>query len=261
MELKLLPVVFIGHGSPMNSIRNNGFTKSLSLLGKSLKELTPSAILVISAHWLTKGTYVNTTPFPETIHDFAGFPEELYQIHYPVPGATEAAHICQQQIQSTIVLEDKTRGLDHGAWSILRHLFPEADIPVFQMSIDYQAPARYHFDLAQEIKSLRSSGFLIIGSGNIVHNLYRVNFSNDALPYDWAIEFDEMVKSKILNRDFDDLIDYQKTGNSATLSVPTNDHYLPMIYCLGLAEKKEVIKFTWEEIQHASISMRCFQIG
>jgi 4,5-DOPA dioxygenase extradiol len=256
-----LPVVFVGHGSPMNAIEKNGFTESLSSLGKSLKDLTPAAILVISAHWLTQGTYVNTTPFPKTIHDFQGFPDELYQVHYSVPGAPDAAQLCQKQIESIQVIEDKTRGLDHGAWSILKHLFPDADIPVFQMSIDYRAPARYHFNLAEEIKSLRKRGFLIIGSGNIVHNLYRVDFSRNPKPYDWAIAFDEMVKTKILKRDFNDLIEYQNMGNSAALAVPTNDHYLPMIYCLGLADKNDEFKFTWEEIQNSSISMRCFQVG
>lgn len=255
------PAWFIGHGNPMNVLMDNAFTKSLVTMGKSLQE-KPNAILVISAHWLSKnGTFVSVSNKPETIYDFYGFPDAMYKIKYPSPGAPDYAKEVKRIITSTEVLEDQEWGLDHGAWTVLKHAFPNADIPVFQMSIDYSKPASYHFKLATELQSLRNKGVLIIGSGNIVHNLRQADFHNiEANPYDWAKEFDEISKKKILSREFMDLVEYEKIGQSALLSIPTPDHYFPMIYSLGLVDDKDEVKFTYEEIQNASVSMRCFEI-
>src|SRR5688572_15127621 len=255
------PVWFIGHGNPMNVLMDNAFTKSLGVMGKSLKE-KPNAILVISAHWLTRsGTYVAVTNKPETIHDFYGFPDAMFKIQYPAPGAPDYAQEVKKIITSTEVQEDHEWGLDHGAWTVLKHSFPNADIPVLQMSIDYSKPAAYHFKLASELQSLRNKGVLIIGSGNIVHNLQLADFHNmEANPYDWAKEFDEISKKKILSREFNDLVAYEKLGQSALMSIPTPDHYFPMIYSLGLIRDKDEVKFTYEEIQNASVSMRCFEM-
>ena len=250
-----MPVFFIGHGSPMNAIEDNSFTKSLSKMDKDLKE-KPTAILVISAHWLTDGSYVNTTANPELIYDFYGFPDELYKVQYPATGAPEYAKMVTELILG--VKENKKRGLDHGTWTILKYLFPKADIPTFQLSIDYHRPMQYHFDLAAKLNGLREKGVLIIGSGNIVHNLQMMD---ETKTYDWAIEFDELSKKLINEKDFDSLIDYKKFGKSAVLSIPTVDHYVPMLYALAVSDKKEKIVFTYEGIDLASISMRCFRIG
>jgi 4,5-DOPA dioxygenase extradiol len=252
-----MPVFFIGHGNPMNAILDNPFTKSLEKMGQSVTQI-PHAILVVSAHWLTRGTFVSSTPKPETIYDFGGFPAELYKVIYPAPGSPEYARELMKDIH--MIREDKDWGLDHGAWSILKHMFPKADIPVFELSIDYHQPMQVHFDLAAQLKTLREKGVLIIGSGNIVHNLSLWFAKKDELPYDWNIEFDEWVKERINQRDFQSLIHYEKHGTSAKLSVPTPDHYIPMLYSLALADKKEDIVFTYEEVFSAA-SMRAFRIG
>ena len=252
-----MPVFFIGHGSPMNAIEDNPFTRSLQSLGKSVIE-KPNAILVVSAHWLTQGTFVSTTNLPETIYDFGGFPPELYEVNYPAPGSPEYAKEVLKLIPG--VKEDHEWGLDHGAWTVLKHLFPEAKIPVFQLSIDYYKPMEYHFDLAMQLKSLRQKGVLIIGSGNIVHNLRLFLSQNDNKPFDWALEFDAWSKEKILQHDFNSLINYETKGEAAKLAVPTVDHYVPLIYSLALADKNENIDFTYEE-NIGSISMRTFKIG
>jgi 4,5-DOPA dioxygenase extradiol len=255
-----LPVLFVGHGNPMNAIADNAFTRKLAAWGNFFAE-KPKAILVVSAHWLTRGTHVMVSAKPRTIHDFGGFPQALYQILYPAPGTPEFALETKQLITSTNVVDDNQWGLDHGAWTVLRHMFPKADIPVFQVSIDFSKPPLYHYNLAQELKTLRKKGVLIIGSGNIVHNLYQINFDEKAKPFDWAIEFDEIVKTNLQAHEYHKLIDYSSLGNAANLSVPTNDHYLPMLYSLGLTDQNESLTFTYEEIQNASISMRCFQVG
>lgn len=255
------PAWFIGHGNPMNVLMDNDFTKALHVMGNSLTD-RPNAILVISAHWLTrKGTYVAMTEKPETIYDFYGFPQAMYDIKYPSPGSPEYANEVKKIITSTEVQEDHEWGLDHGAWTVLKHAFPDANIPVFQMSIDYSKPAAYHFALAKELSTLRSKGVLIIGSGNIVHNLRAADFHNiSANPFPWAHEFDEISKTKILNREFMDLVNYEKIGQAAMMSIPTPDHYFPMIYSLGLVRDKDEVRFTYEEIQNASVSMRCFEM-
>jgi len=264
--MNMMPVLFVGHGSPMNIVENNAFTRSLAAWGKRLPR--PDAILSISAHWLTDGTHVGCMERPKTIHDFYGFPPELYAKQYRSPGAPAEAEFVTRLVKRTAVTCRLDWGLDHGTWSVLVHLFPKADIPVFQMSLDYSfndwhpKPLQYHYDLAQELAPLRERGVLIIGSGNIVHNLGIIDFENEnAEPYDWARDFDEKVKGVLVSRNEQDLIRYERLGPSAALAVPALDHYLPMIYAVALRGRSEPLAFTHEGFQHASISMRCFQIG
>ena len=257
MTNELMPVFFIGHGDPRNAIWDNPFTRSLVKMGNSVK-VKPEAILVISAHWLTTGSFVTSSPSPPLIYDFSGFPPELYQVIYPAHGAPEYAKELMKLAPE--VEENPTRGLDHGAWTILKHMFPKANIPVFQLSIDYHRPMIYHFDLAGKLQLLRNKGILVIGSGNIVHNLRFWFTKDDPKPYGWAVEFDNWVKEMIIKRDFQSLIEYQKQGTAAILSVPTADHYIPSLYALGLAKEGEEIRFTYEEVFTAA-SMRCFRIG
>lgn len=259
-----MPVLFVGHGSPMNALEDNAFTRSLKKLGEQFKQegKKPAAILVVSAHWLTRGSHVSIAPKPETIHDFGGFPQALFDAQYPAPGSPELAK--ETAKLSALIHETDDWGLDHGAWTILMHLFPEADVPVFQLSIDYYQPLQYHLDLAKELTTLREKGVLIIGSGNIVHNL-RLSMerlrNGDTRPFDWAMEFDTWAHEKIAGRDFQSLVTYEKAGEAGKLSVPTTDHYIPMLYSLGLAGEKEEIVQTYEEVTLGGISMRTFQIG
>jgi 4,5-DOPA dioxygenase extradiol len=249
-----MPVVFIGHGSPVNAVSDNDFTRSLKALGKSLSG--PKSILMVSAHWLAGSTFVCCDKKPGIIYDFYGFPEELYRVEYPAKGDPKAA-------DETAVLLRKYGvscgrwGLDHGAWTVLHHMYPAADIPVFQLSVDYTKPAEYHYEMAKSLAPLRDRGVLIIGSGNIVHNLRTIKWDTDAEPFEWAEEFDEKVKKLLLKAGHDGLMHYEKLGKSAAMAVPTNDHYLPMMYPLALAGKDK-IEFTYEGIQNGSISMRCF---
>ncbi len=265
MEQKM-PLLFIGHGSPLNIILDNSFTQSLAEWGKRLPP--PRAIMVISAHWLTAGTHVTCMDRPRTIHDFYGFPDELYKISYPSPGAAIEARFVTSAVRKAEVQCNLDWGLDHASWAVLKHLYPAADIPVFELSLDYTfnewhpKPLQYHYELAAELAGLRQRGVLIIGSGNIVHNLARIDFSNmDAAPYPWAVEFDEQVKECLRSGNHRELLQLEKLGKSAALGVPTLDHYLPMIYVLGLQEKGEPLTFSHEGFQNGSISMRCFQIG
>jgi 4,5-DOPA dioxygenase extradiol len=261
-----MPVLFVGHGSPMNIIQDNSYTRSLAALAQKIPQ--PKAVLVISAHWLTQGTYVTCMERPETIHDFYGFPKELYTIQYASPGSSSEARYVSETVKKTNVGCSLDWGLDHASWAVLKHLYPQADIPVFEMSLDYTfrerhpKPLKYHYDLAKELAGLRTRGVLIMGSGNIVHNLSMIDFENtDAEPYEWAVEVDEHVKKSLLTGDHDGLIHYMGLGKGATLAVPTLDHYLPMIYAIALQEKNELVTFIHEGFQNASISMRCFQIG
>lgn len=254
-----MPVLFVGHGNPMNALYDNAFTKTLNAWGNRLDK--PTAILVISAHWLTQGvTQVSSNPKPQTIHDFGGFPQELFNVQYTPVGHPTLAHELAQNVTSIKVHEDHQMGLDHGAWTILKHMYPKADIPVFQMSIDFSKPASYHLALAAELKKLRDRGVLIMGSGNIVHNLGAIKWDEkDSKPYDWAVEFDSTVKKLIDAKEFDKLANFQSLGKSASLSHPSIDHYLPMIYSLGITDKSEDIAYTYEGFEMGSISMRCFE--
>ncbi len=254
----LMPALFLAHGHPINAILDNNFTRRLSEINQEIEK--PNAIMVISAHWETKGTYVSVNQFPKTIYDFGGFDKRLFEIKYEPKGhptlAREAIKL------NKIIQEDNKMGLDHGAWAVLKYLYPEADIPVFQLSIDYSENPNYHFELAKQLKALRKKGVLIIGSGNIVHNLNLLDWnSQTASPYDWVLEFDLKVKKKLEIQQFEDLINYKNMGKSALLSIPTNEHYLPMLYILGLLEKGEKITHLYEAYEFGSLSMRSFKIS
>ncbi|MCU0360202.1 MAG: 4,5-DOPA dioxygenase extradiol [Bacteroidia bacterium] len=254
-----MPVLFIGHGNPMNAITDTPYGRSWAELGKKLPK--PKAILCISAHWLTNGTAVNISAQPKTIHDFGGFPDELFKVHYPAPGSPEVAKQVIQEITSVKVQEDLTWGLDHGAWSILKHIYPQANVPVFQMSIDYGKSPEYHYKLGKELSALRNRGVLILSSGNIVHNLGMVSWNDPNKKFDWAIEFDTLVKEQVLKNDPLPLIHYQKNARLAQLAHPTNDHYLPLMYTLGLRDDKDQVNFLTETIDMGSISMRSILFG
>ena len=251
-----MPVLFLGHGSPMNAIEENMFVASFRELGHSLPK--PQLILCVSAHWETKGTFVTAMSSPETIHYFGGFPRELYEVQYPAPGSPEWASKAKKIITKTEVELDYNWGLDHGAWSVIKHLYPQADVPVIQMSIDYTKPSQYHYDLAKEIGELSRKGVLIVGSGNMVHNLRLADFrrlSGDPYGYDWAIEANELMKSYILDDDHQSLIQYRKQGAAFDLAIPTPEHYLPLIYALALKEKNDEITLFNDEPVGGSLTM------
>jgi 4,5-DOPA dioxygenase extradiol len=247
-----MPLLFIGHGSPMNAIENNNYTTSWKELGKILP--VPKAILCISAHWLTSGTFVTTMQNPRTIHDFGGFPKILYEQQYPAPGTPEFAEKTRKLVKSPKILSDFEWGFDHGTWSVLLPMFPLAKIPVFQLSIDYYKPTTYHYDLAKQLSDLRSEGVLIIGSGNIVHNLGRI--SSNSNPYDWAVEFDQKITSYLENSDHKSVIDFQDLDKLAQIAHPTFDHFIPLLYIIGLQQKTDKMEFFNLGFDMASISMR-----
>lgn len=254
-----LPVLFIGHGSPMNAIEENQYTHGWKLLSAKLPQ--PKAILMISAHWLTEGTMVHETEKPKTIHDFWGFPEPLYKIQYPCPGVVEAARLTKSVVKKTRIDSDTEWGIDHGAWVPLRYLFPKANIPIFQLSIDVSKSAQFHYNLGKELAPLRDRGIMIIGSGNIVHNLGRMDHARDAEPFSWAVEFDELAKHRLLKKEHEALISYEGLGKAAGISIPTPDHYWPLLYSIALQEDNESISFPVTGIAHGSISMRAVTIG
>lgn len=249
-----MPLLFVGHGNPMYAISENKYKKAWEEMGKKLPR--PNAVLCISAHWLTNGTSIAMTDKPKTIHDFGGFPQELFDVQYPAPGATDYAKMAASNIHSIKVHEDFEWGLDHGAWSVLRNMYPNADVPVFQMSIDYGKSPLYHYNLAKELASLRSKGVLIISSGNVVHNLGMIQWDAQSKPFDWAVEFDELVKKSIEDNNPTPLIEYQKLGKIATMAHPTNDHYLPLMYTLGLRDQKDEFQFFNDTLDMGSLSMR-----
>lgn len=256
-----MPVLFLGHGSPMNAIEENQFVVGFRTIAKTLP--TPNAILCISAHWYTNGTKVTAMELPRTIHDFGGFPKELFEVQYPAKGSPTLAEEAQKALSPISVELDEKWGLDHGAWSVIKHLFPDANIPVVQLSIDYTQPAQYHYDLAQSLNELRSKGVLIIGSGNIVHNLRMVDFANfdkDNYGYDWAIEAREFINSHLLNGNYSPLINYQKQSKSLQLAIPTPEHYLPLIYTLGLQQRGENITLFNDKLMAGSLSMTSLKI-
>lgn len=255
-----LPVLFLGHGSPMNAIADNDFIRTLNLLGKELPR--PEAILCISAHWMTEGSWITHMPTPKTIHDFYGFPQALFDVQYPAPGSPEIAEKIQGLIiDPEIQLDDEMWGLDHGTWSVLKHMYPKADIPVLQLSLYMEQPVEYHMKLGKELTKLRKEGVMIVGSGNIVHNLRQINWDENATPYPWAAEFDEWIKEKVVKRDFKAILNDALKTQAGKLSVPTLEHYLPFIYTLGATLPDDQIRFEYEEIQNGSISMRCISYG
>lgn len=249
-----MPLLFVGHGNPMNAITANPYSQSWTKIGNSLTP--PKAILCISAHWLTNGTSVTVNPKPPTIHDFGGFPDELFQVQYPAAGAVDYAKMVVSGVKSVVVHEDTEWGLDHGAWSVLKAMYPKANIPVFQMSIDYGKSLQYHYNLAKEIAFLRERGVLIVASGNIVHNLGMISWGDTSKKYDWAIEFDDFAKKNLESGNHQALIHYQSLGRVADLAHPTNDHYLPLIYTVGLIHQKDQLKFFNDSFDLGSISMR-----
>lgn len=257
-----MPVLFLGHGSPMNAIEENEFVTGFRNIAKSIP--TPTAILCISAHWFTKGTKVTAMKMPQTIHDFGGFPKALFEVQYPAKGSPELAQLTKELLLPTEASLDYDWGLDHGAWSVIKHLYPEANIPVIQMSVDYSLTAQAHFELAQKLQSLRNKGILIIGSGNIVHNLRMVdwaNFDKDNYGFDWAIEAREKINKNIIDGDFANLINYQKQGKAFDLAIPTPDHYLPLLYTLGLKNESENIQLFNDKLLAGSLSMTSVKIG
>lgn len=257
-----MPVLFIGHGSPMNGIEDNVFSKTWSKLGAEIP--MPKAVLVVSAHWLTNGTHITAMESPKTIHDFGGFPQALFEVQYPAPGSPELAVETSKLITSTSVGLDHDWGLDHGTWTVVRHMYPNADIPVLQLSIDYSKPPQYHYDLAKELASLRKKGVLIIGSGNMVHNLRMVAWDKLNEPeygYDWAHEINQVFKDKIVKGDVQSLIQYERLGSAAKLAIPTPDHYYPLLYTLGLQDKTDDIQFFNDKAVGGSLTMTSVRIG
>ncbi len=257
-----MPVLFLGHGSPMNAIEENEFVLGFKKIAQTLPQ--PQAILCISAHWFTKGTKVTAMEMPKTIHDFGGFPKALFDVQYPAKGSPELAKLTQQILHPTSVNLDNDWGLDHGAWSVIKHLYPEANIPVIQLSIDYTQPAQYHFDLAKQLQSLRYKGVLIIGSGNIVHNLRLVDFANfnkDNYGFDWAIEAREFVNKKLIDGDYASLINYTNQSKALQLAIPSPDHYLPLIYTLALQDKSDNLTLFNDKLLAGSLSMTSVKLG
>lgn len=256
-----MPVLFLGHGSPMNAIEENQFVQGFRKAAQEIEK--PNAILCISAHWFTRGTFVTAMDMPKTIHDFGGFPQALFDVQYPAPGSPELAHEVAA-ILAPIVEEDHSWGLDHGAWSVIKHMYPKADIPVIQMSIDYNKPPQYHFDLGKRLSKLREKGILIIGSGNIVHNLRMVDWKNIntvGAGWDWAVEAREKTNNWLLDGNFQNLIEYKNHGTALQYAVPTPDHFLPLIYTLGLKEKTESLQLFNDELIAGSLSMTSVRIG
>lgn len=255
-----MPVLFLGHGSPMNAIADNQFTRTLGTLGKRIPK--PTAILCVSAHWMSEGTWVTGMSTPKTIHDFYGFPQALFDVQYPAKGNPELAQFMRDEIKDPRINIDREMwGLDHGTWSVLKHMYPEADIPVLQLSIYMEQPPEYHVRVGEELRRLREKGVLIVGSGNIVHNLRRIIWEQDAKPYEWALEFDQWVKEKLEKRDFTAIQNDVLKTEAGKLSVPTPDHWYPLLYTIGASEKNDEMKFEYEEMQNGSISMRCVSFG
>ena len=252
MSAKKLPVLFVGHGSPMNAIEDNEFSREWAELGRSLPR--PQAILCVSAHWQSRGTQVTAMPQPRTIYDFYGFPPELYRQVYPAPGSPDLARRVQTLLGTERVTLDEGWGLDHGTWSVLIRMFPQADIPVVQLSLDATRPEADHYRLAKGLAPLRDEGILVIGSGNVVHNLSVINW--DGAPYDWAVAADARLKDLVTARDHPAIIAYPGSGREARLAVPTNEHFLPLLYVLALQEENENTRFFNEAVSLGSISMR-----
>ncbi|MFY0654644.1 MAG: 4,5-DOPA dioxygenase extradiol [Cyclobacteriaceae bacterium] len=251
-----MPLLFLGHGSPMNAIEENEFVMGFRNIGKEIQK--PKAILCISAHWETKGTYVTAMETPRTIHDFGGFPQELFNVQYPAPGSPDLANKTKSIVKKTEIGLDDKWGLDHGAWSVIKHLYPNADIPVIQLSLDYTKPVQFHFELAKELSILRKKGILIVGSGNMVHNLRMVawdKLKGKPFAFDWATEASDKMKSFMQNGDFQSLIDYNKQGRAFELAIPTPEHYLPLIYTLALKDKNDTITIFNDQPLGGSLSM------
>lgn len=257
-----MPALFLGHGSPMNAIEENEFVRGFRKAGQELPK--PRAILCISAHWETLGAFVTAMENPRTIHDFGGFPKALYEVKYPAPGSPELAAEVSETVTKTQVGMDHAWGLDHGAWSVIKHLYPDADIPVIQMSLDYNQPPQYHYDLARELSALRSKGVLIVGSGNMVHNLGMVawdRLNEVGFAFDWALEASEKMKKAIVAGDHTSLIGFRSQGRAFDLAIPTPEHYLPLLYTLALQDKNEEVSLFNDRPVAGALTMTSVKIG
>jgi len=256
----MLPAIFFGHGNPMNALATNVYTEAWRRIGEELPQ--PKAILSISAHWFVPGTRVTVTTAPKTIHDFGGFPQELYEVQYPAPGDPPLARRIQTLLAPLDIALDDSWGLDHGTWSVLRHVYPNADVPVVQLSIDETKPASFHFAIGRQLAPLRQEGVLIVGSGNLVHNLHTYAWGRHPRePYDWAVRFETAARHRMLAGDNQPLIHYETLGADAALSIPTPEHYLPLLYVLGAGQHGERIHFPVEGVDGGSISMLAVQVG
>ncbi len=254
-----LPAIFVGHGSPMNAIEQNSYTEGWRRVGERMQ---PRAILAVSAHWFVSNTALTISSAPRTIHDFGGFPEALFQVQYPAPGDPELARKVQGLLAPQKAVLDDTWGLDHGTWSVLRHMYPDANVPVVQLSINASQPARFHFDIGQALAPLRDENILIIGSGNLVHNLRLYDWArSNSAAFDWASGFERQARELIIANDVGPLIDYESLGPDARLSIPTPEHYLPLLYVLGSQSDSDVVSFPIEGIEGRSISMLAVQVG
>jgi 4,5-DOPA dioxygenase extradiol len=253
-----LPAIFFGHGSPMNTLANNRYTEAWRQLGALSGK--PKAILAISAHWFTRGTAVTAMEQPKTIHDFYGFPQALFDVRYPAPGDPQLAARVRDLLAPVAVALDESWGLDHGTWSVLKHAFPDADVPVVQLAIDATQPASFHHALGAHLAPLRDEGVLIVGSGNVVHNLGTIGWGGGP-PYDWAVRFNDYVREAIAARQYDRLIEYEKAGPDARLAVPTPEHYLPLLYVLGAQRDDESVHIAIDGIEIKSIGMLSLWVG
>jgi 4,5-DOPA dioxygenase extradiol len=257
---EILPAIFFGHGNPMNALRDNGYTAGWRRIGREVHR--PRAILSISAHWFVPEVGATVMTAPRTIHDFGGFPRELYQVRYPAPGDPALARRVQALLAPLPVTLDESWGLDHGTWSVLAHVYPQADVPVVQLSIDEARPAAFHFDLGKRLAPLRREGVLIVGSGNLVHNLHTYTWERyQAEPYDWAIRFEQAAREMLVAGEYDPLVAYETLGRDAALSIPTPDHYLPLLYVIATRQQGEATSFPVEGIDGGSISMLTVQVG
>jgi 4,5-DOPA dioxygenase extradiol len=255
-----MPAIFFGHGNPMNALEDNAYTQGWAAIGNEVPR--PKAVLSVSAHWYVPGTSVTATPTPETIHDFGGFPLALYQVDYPAPGDPALADRVWRLLTPTSVYPDKKWGLDHGTWTVLRHVFPQADIPVVQLSIDKRQPAEFHYGIGKRLAPLREEGVLIVGSGNLVHNLHAYAWGRHGTePFDWAVRFEDKVRDLLLSGTDGPLIAYETLGHDAALSVPTPDHYLPLLYVIATRRERDPICFPVEGVDGGSVSMLAVRIG
>jgi 4,5-DOPA dioxygenase extradiol len=258
----LMPILFLGHGSPMNAIEDNEFVRGFKNLTSQIPK--PQAILCISAHWETKGTYITAMDFPRTIHDFGGFPKELYNVRYNAPGNPDLATFISKEVRTTTIGLDHSWGLDHGAWSVIKHVYPKADIPVLELSLDYTKDPFYHYSLAKQLSFLRTKGVLIIGSGNIVHNLSKVAWNKLDEPnyaYDWALEARTIINTAIIDGNHNKLIDYHSLGTAISLAIPTPEHFLPLLYILALQQKSEPLMLFNDKALGGSLTMTSLKIG
>jgi 4,5-DOPA dioxygenase extradiol len=255
-----MPAAFVGHGNPMNALLENQYTAGWAALGQAWPR--PQAILCVSAHWFVPETGVTVSTAPRTIHDFGGFPRELYQVAYPAPGDASLARKVQQMLAPLPVTLDERWGLDHGAWAVLCHIYPKADVPVVELSIDERQPASFHFELGRRLASLRDEGVLVVGSGNLVHNLHAFAWGrHDVEPFDWAVRFEQQAREMILAHEESPLLEYERLGRDALLAIPTPDHFLPLLYVLGTRQSDDRVSFPIEGVDGGSVSMLAVQVG